>query len=512
MTARTRRRTIRRLAALAGAATVALLATPTGASAAPPTPGCTPTPTANPDVTDYTCYVAPITVAGYEVKQDILALVPKPDVDGHITKFETDVVDENLVPIPIDRLMLHHIVFSNLSKGDKTCTGAGFSSFDGYPLFGPYAPERFAGAGEERAKLSLPPGYGYELNGAGGDYHNWALVYMLMNHRKQTDTAYIQYKLTVDTSGTLQSARPYWLDVNNCKADPIYNVPGVGKRAAKQAKKAGRNPVHKRFRDFVVQEDGWIVAGAGHVHGGARKLTITKPSCDNKQVAVSNPTWGLANHPFYNVRPVLHEPGPIGMSGFNTPTGIPVPGGSRIRLNSFYDNKQPHTRVMGIYVVYVAEDEPADPPPAPCGGMPSDATFTDGTNGVAGRKTPVPFKIPLTGINGAGQAVTIKGPPGRFRRLKSGAVVRVVDNEFKRPNVRLRQGALLRYRFDSDDLHNLTLANGPMGIGSPNLDDSRIYRQRFTRPGRYRLFCALHPVQMSQRVIVKKKRQPRKRR
>ena len=491
------------------------MAAPSGASAYP-TPGNCEETMVSATVSDWTCLYTPITVAGYEVKQKIPVYIPKPDVDGHITKFATDVVDydkpgtPNGTPIPIDRLMLHHVVFTNLSRADRTCQGTGFSDFGGYSLPGGYAPERFAGAGEERAKLALPPGYGYELNGAGPDDDVWAMVYMLMNHRKQVDTAYVEYKLTVDTSG-LDPVRPYWLDVENCSADPIYNVPGIGK-SKRARRKAGKNPTHRRFKDFTIRHDGAIVGGAGHVHGGARRLTITKPSCNNAKVAASNPTWGFANHPFYNVRPVLHEPGPIGMSGFNTPTGIPVPGGSRIRLNSFYDNKQPHTRVMGIYVVYVAEDEPADPPPAPCGGMPSDATFTDGTNGVAGRKTPVPFKIPLTGINGAGQAVTIKGPPGRFRRLKSGAVVRVVDNEFKRPNVRLRQGALLRYRFDSDDLHNLTLANGPMGIGSPNLDDSRIYRQRFTRPGRYRLFCALHPVQMSQRVIVKKKRQPRKRR
>jgi plastocyanin len=59
------------------------------------------------------------------------------------------------------------------------------------------------------------------------------------------------------------------------------------------------------------------------------------------------------------------------------------------------------------------------------------------------------------------------------------------------------------------ELHNLTLANGPLGIGSPNLNGVRTYTQRFTRPGTYRLFCALHPVQMSQRVVVKKRRNRR---
>jgi plastocyanin len=329
---------------------------------------------------------------------------------------------------------------------------------------------------------------------------------MLMNHKKEQDTAYIEYKLTVDTSDTLTSVRPYWLDVKNCQADPIYNIAGLSRRAAR---KAGPKATNKRFGDFKVQKDGYVVAGAGHVHGGARKLTITKPSCDDIKVAGSNPTWGFANHPFYNVKPVLHEPGPIGMSGFNTPTGIPVRAGSRLRLNSFYDAIQAHTRVMGIYVVYVAENEPGDPAPPACGGMPGDATFSSGTNGVQGRSTPVPFKIPLTGLNANGDAVTIKGPPGRFRRLRSGANVTVGDRFFSRRNVRVRLGAKLDYNFMGVELHNLTLANGPLGIGSPNLNGVRTYTQRFTRPGTYRLFCALHPVQMSQRVVVKKRRNRR---
>ena len=52
----------------------------------------------------------------------------------------------------------------------------------------------------------------------------------------------------------------------------------------------------------------------------------------------------------------------------------------------------------------------------------------------------------------------------------------------------------------------MSLTLRPKGIGSPNLDGWRTYRQKFTRPGTYRFFCALHPVQMSERVIVRRKR------
>ena len=50
------------------------------------------------------------------------------------------------------------------------------------------------------------------------------------------------------------------------------------------------------------------------------------------------------------------------------------------------------------------------------------------------------------------------------------------------------------------------MANGPVGIGSPNLNDERTFSKKLRRPGTYRFFCALHPVQMTERVEVVKKR------
>ena len=73
----------------------------------------------------------------------------------------------------------------------------------------------------------------------------------------------------------------------------------------------------------------------------------------------------------------------------------------------------------------------------------------------------------------------------------------------------MRRGARLNWRFNGYELHNLTLANGPVGIGSPNLNrnadgSSRDFSYRFSRPGTYRFFCALHPTQMHERVIVRR--------
>jgi plastocyanin len=472
------------------------------------------------------------TIDGYEVKQDITLLQGNqvPPVNGFITRMETDVVDATTgQPVPISRLMLHHIVFMNVTRPDKTCTS--FAGFDGRSQGA--APQRFFAAGEERAKLSMPPGYGYP-HAAGTP---WAMLYMVMNHRSAPDNALIHYEVTVE-SDPLTPVEPWWLDVRDCRADPIYNVPSVeqppakpkakkkkkgkgkkGKKAVASKKRKrkkkrslvrggkgwdGPPPAHNEARDYTFPEGVRIVAGAGHVHGGAHGLTLTKPNCGNLEVARSDPTWGLPDHPFYTVRPVLHEPGPINMSAFRSTQGIPVAAGERIRLNSLYDDTLPHTRVMGIFIVYAAKDPGVTHACAPAPPLETLKTNQPGRNG------PIPYKIPLTGLDAAGQAIEIAQPPGALLEMPSGSTINVGDRFFGAPNVQIKQGESLTWRFSGNELHNLTLANGPLGIGTDNLDAGRTFTQRFDRPGTYRFFCALHPVDMQERVEVLAPKQKKK--
>ena len=451
---------------------LAILAAPASASAAQTTEKIT---------------YGPITVGGYQVDQAIaFENVPEPAAEGHITAMSVDIVDADGTPVPIRRLMLHHIVFINLNKPDSTC-----NSFVGFDAgLGPsgFSRERFYAAGEERAKLRMPEGYGYPVD----DLDNWGLLYMVMNHRPKLDQAYIEYEVTVDTDPAVKSVEPYWLDVENCSADPIYNVPGT--------KPDGSTDTKSALFDFP--DAGRIVAGGGHVHGGAESLTVTQPSCAERELARSTPTWGRADHPFYNVKPVLHEPGPVNMTAFRTPTGIPVTAGEDLRLNSLYDASQPHTRVMGIFIVYL------DPDPLvtdACGALPGDVEELG--SDYDGRDEPIPFRVPLTGLDEDGRAETILKPPGKLRKARDGAVVRVRDHEFSRKNVKVRRGADLRWEFDGPAVHNVTLANGPEAIGSPNYGGvAGNFEYSFDRRGTYRLFCALHPTQMAERVVVGRRR------
>ena len=204
---------------------------------------------------------------------------------------ETDIVDGDGAPVPISRLMLHHIVFINALRPDNTCP----SVTDWDSTAGAFMRERFFAAGEERAKISMPSGYGYKTTASNA----WAMLYMVMNHGQQSDSAFIEYTVTVDTDPAIRSVTPYWLDINDCHVDPYYNIVGTGKPGS----------LDTQSRDIVMPRSGRIVAGIGHVHGGAKKLTLTKPSCGNQQIAESIPTWGDTSHPFYNVDRSCTNPG-----------------------------------------------------------------------------------------------------------------------------------------------------------------------------------------------------------
>ncbi len=429
-------------------------------------------------------FTYPVEVDPFGVKQEVTFDVDHPKVDGFITGMSADVVDADGKQVPINRIMLHHIVFQKLGVQSSTCDT--FTLFDGRTTL-PAQADSFYFAGEERNEMVLPPGYGYPI----GKNDKWSMVWMLMNHRPQPDPVFIRWTVTYEDSEQLTPVRPIWLDVVNCNADPVYTVAGSRKPT-----------VHERRYDRTVPESGRIVSVGGHVHGGATDLRLTQPDCDNREIHRSRPAWGTPDHPFYNVRPILHEPGPLSMSRFVSGQGYPVSKGQRLRLNSRYDNTLPHTRVMGIVIAYLAPDASV---PEGCAPPPADARDEQPAE-LAGTpfrtKTPK-FTVPLTGTDSRGRAISISRPAGRTRDLRSGSTIRVGDFTFSTPNARVKKGAKLNWKFGPPTLHNVTLANGPRGFSSLNLNDGRVYGYKFKVPGTYRVFCGLHPVSMTQTVTVR---------
>jgi plastocyanin len=424
----------------------------------------------------------PVDMDPFEVEQT--AAIVNPGVEGYITGMSVDVVNPDGTQVPINRVMLHHIVFARLGVKHPACDT--ITAFDSKTKL-PAAGEPIYAAGEERQVLALPPGYGYHITKDAPIY----MVWMLMNHRGVKDNAQIRYTITWEDSEPLKPVKPIWLDVAGCKSDPVYNVPGGGKAGS----------VHERTYDYVAPESGRVVAGGGHVHGGGIETAVSQPDCDNREIMTSRPAWGMPDHPFYKVRPILHEPGPISMSGWLSEQGHPVQKGQRIRLTSRYDNSRPHTRVMGINMVYFAPGEVAEP----CGPPPTDGVNVQPAElrGEPFRTGTPKFTVPLTGVDSKGRAVSISRPPGKTRRVKSGATVAARDSYFSIANVELKRGSKLNWKFGTPTLHNVTLANGPRGFASENLNDGRRFGVKFKVPGTYRLMCTLHPVGMTQTVTVR---------
>ncbi len=407
----------------------------------------------------------PVQVDGFEVDQGTaLSNVPKPFVDGYVTGMEVEVVDAAGQPISPKRLMLHHVVFLNLGQAgkfdhrDRTCSI--FTGLDNQTKL-PALADRFYAAGEERNKLRLPPGYGYPVKG--DDY--WIVTWMLMNHRATPDRAYIQYKVTYESERPLTPAYMIWLDVENCLADPVYDVPGGGTAGS----------THSRSITWNAREPGRIVAGGGHVHGGGRSIALSQPGCGGREVFSSRPLYGLPSHDFYNVKPVLHEPGPIDMSGFMAPTGIPLARGQPLRITASYDNARPHTRVMGIMGLYFSPDAGVTDGCAPLPPLETHAAS------VPGRAEPPSFTVPLA-----------RKPKGRIKRLGRKTTIDVGDFYYERQRVRVSPGSVLRWRFDGTFLHDVTVANGPLGFSSPHLDDARSPPRE--APGARQLQALLQPA------------------
>ncbi|MFL5844772.1 MAG: plastocyanin/azurin family copper-binding protein [Solirubrobacteraceae bacterium] len=411
----------------------------------------------------------PVAVDGYAVRQEATASIPRPEGAGFITHMSADVVDTSTgKPVPINRIMLHHILFINAGNGSKASGVA----------------DAFYGDGEERARLDLPAGYGYPV--AADD--RWLMVWMLMNHRVQADEVMIRYRITWEAQDQLTPVVPVGFDASHLRSGLVYDVPGGEPEGATDTRTMTRpSPVSGR-----------IVAGLGHVHGGAKGLQLVEPTCENRVIYASRPTWGLASHPFYNVKPILHEPGPINMSRFTSEQGIPVVKGQPLELRSNYDAQRPHTRVMGLMVAYIARDDSVT---EGCGPMPTDIkTLRTKTRG---RARPPMFRVPLTGLDKQGRAVEIAKPPGPWTTFPGDAAVDVSGFSFNKPNLVVPRGSTVTWTFNDAVRHDVTLADGPLGFSSDDLSGGRTFSQTLDRPGTYKLFCALHPVQMTQVVRVK---------
>ena len=116
------------------------------------------------------------------------------------------------------------------------------------------------------------------------------------------------------------------------------------------------------------------------------------------------------------------------------------------------------------------------------------------------------FPVPLIGLNSKGRAVEIARPPGATLKAALSAGLKVGDAFYSRRNISIAQGGSVTWAFGSVLKHDVTVADGPRGFNSDWMKAGQSFTKRFDVPGKYKLFCSLHPVQMTQVVTVRPKR------
>jgi plastocyanin len=370
--------------------------------------------------------------------------------------------------------MLHHNVFTNGGPRNTRRDGACPDNA---------VRERFYGTSEELRPLTLPAGYGYPSS----PRDKWKTIWMVMNHRHDLRKAYVEYRVTVDSRPGITPVKPYWLSVIPCVSDPQYTVPG--------GKPAGS--FHVRSETFRMPVGGRIVAVGGHLHGGGRRLELTQPDCDDRMVAVSQPTYAPEGDPLYAVKPLLHEPDPKSIDWHQWADGWAIAKGTRLKVRSVYEGSRPHMRVMGIAHVYLAPDKAVAPG---CNPAPTERE-TFGPD-FEGREEPPLVNLTLAQMGRDGKARPIDRPAGRMVSRSGDAEVMVRRFKYRPPLLSVPRGARVRWDFDDRRAHDTTVVSGPRGFATKN-GRKHVARYRFKVPGTYKLYCSVHPTTMSSVVKVR---------
>lgn len=283
----------------------------------------------------------PITVAA---GQNLILVGPvtieKPAYEGFAIRVKPDLVRADGTVPNVDQIHLHHAVFVNMSRPDAT---------------DPSLPERFFGVGEEKTIAQMPPGYGYPVR----PDDVWAMNHMIHNQTTANETVYITYDVDfvpadTDLGRTLKPARPLWLDVENGKPYPVFDVhrgSGGKDRRFTYPREAtdpyGSGPARNEWQ---VPSRGTLIGTAGHVHPGGLSTDL--------QLA-----RGRRHKRIFRSRARYFDPnGPISWDMAMTATRprwrVGVRKGDRLRLSTTYETKRASWyESMGINLVWVSWGE-----------------------------------------------------------------------------------------------------------------------------------------------------------
>ena len=402
-----------------------------------------------------------------------------PAEGGYITGIKEQVLvdskDPDAEPLPNAKMMIHHFLIFAPGRVDQlpgSCWGpVGF----------------IGGRGEEHPSGDYSGWLGpehrsrYGINNRlpDGSAPTWFLTAMVMNHYRRPKSFFVRLRVYYTTDEPRESVSP--IVVGNCSTFPngmAYDVPGGGRK--------GSSYVDRTTWTVPSGLNGRIVLAGSHHHGGAKHQTLSSQTC-GRQIFDAPAYHGRPKHIYNTIRPILHEPGPIGNGTYASAKGIPIHEGEVLERAAFHDNSNLHVASMGFWVLNVVRDDSV----GECEPLPDDV-----------RELNRPARFDRTPNHGLVVPQLWK-PRSAFRRFTGGPVQ--VDDHFFRPGkLRARLGDAITWSFTGDAPHSVTVANGPRGFSSRYSGQTR-GTYSFTPPvrGRYRLTCLIHPTSMGQTLDVR---------
>jgi hypothetical protein len=204
-------------------------------------------------VTQRTTYMIPldqVTPGQNKIRYKPVVGAMRPPANGWITRIVPNLVDEN-GDIPLSsKVMFHHGVWVNVSRGDN-----------------------FFATGEEKTQMVIPDGYGYRYKTS----DLWILNEMIHNLTPEPMDLYATYTIdyipdTAPEAASIKEAKPIWMDVESGRIYPVFDVHrGSGGADGEftypqDAPDAYPEGVHKNER--VLPRDGVLLTTTGHVHTG----------------------------------------------------------------------------------------------------------------------------------------------------------------------------------------------------------------------------------------------------
>ena len=229
-----------------------------------------------------------------------------------------------------------------------------------------------------------------------------------------------------------------------------------------------------------------MLVASSHQHGGGKYQTLDSRTCQRRLFKA--PVYhGLAKHPYNSIRPILHEPGPIGTGAYATAKGIPIAKGEVLRRTAVHDNHNLHVASMGFWATWFVEDDSIKK----CGKLPNDIVEINKPKRYD--KTPdYDLEVP--------QLSKPKGAMAAF----DGGPLEIGDDFFRPGRITAKAGETVTWSFGGSRPHSVTVANGPRGFSSVYWGrTSGSFSYTPTVKGTYKLVCLVHPTTMAETLVVK---------